>query len=110
MLVAGMIFQTIGLILFTRISPDGSYLGEVLVPSLLVAIGIGFAFVPVTIAAVAGVAPGEAGLASGLGQHLAPRRGSARAGHPRRAGDLAHGQRPASRASASGVAGARTPP
>jgi predicted MFS family arabinose efflux permease len=66
LLVAGMTAQAIGLILFTRISPGGSYLGEVLVPSLLVAIGIGFAFVPVTIAAVTGVAPGEAGLASGL--------------------------------------------
>jgi EmrB/QacA subfamily drug resistance transporter len=66
MLVAGMIAQTIGLILFTRLSPDGSYLGDVLVPSLFVAIGIGLAFVPVTIAAVAGVASSEAGLASGL--------------------------------------------
>jgi EmrB/QacA subfamily drug resistance transporter len=66
MLVAGMIFQTAGLIGFTRISAGGSYLGEVLVPSLLVAIGIGFAFVPVTIAAVAGVPSSEAGLASGL--------------------------------------------
>ncbi|MBV8998061.1 MAG: MFS transporter [Solirubrobacterales bacterium] len=66
MLVIGMAAQAVGLILFTRISPGGSYLGEVLVPSLLVAIGIGFAFVPVTIAAVTGVAPGEAGLASGL--------------------------------------------
>jgi predicted MFS family arabinose efflux permease len=66
MLVAGMTAQALGLILFTQISPGGSYLGEVLVPSLLVAIGIGLAFVPVTIAAVAGVAPEEAGLASGL--------------------------------------------
>src|SRR5204863_5277011 len=38
----------------------------VLAPSLLVSAGIGIAFVPVTITAVAGVAPGEAGLASGL--------------------------------------------
>ncbi len=37
-----------------------------LAPSLLVAIGIGLAFVPATISAVAGVAPTEAGLASGL--------------------------------------------
>jgi EmrB/QacA subfamily drug resistance transporter len=65
-LVTGMVAQTIGLILFTQLSPGGSYLGDVLVPSLLVAIGIGFSFVPVTIAAVSGVAPEEAGLASGL--------------------------------------------
>jgi MFS family permease len=66
MLVAGMIAQTVALILFTRISPGGTYLDDVLVPSLLVAIGIGLAFVPVTIAAVAGVDAHEAGLASGL--------------------------------------------
>jgi hypothetical protein len=66
MLVAGMVAQALGLILFTQIAPGGSYLGDVLAPSLLVAIGIGLAFVPVTIAAVAGVAPHEAGLASGL--------------------------------------------
>jgi EmrB/QacA subfamily drug resistance transporter len=66
MLVAGMTLQAIGLILFTHISPDGRYLSDVLVPSLLIAIGIGFSFVPVTIAGVAGVASEEAGLASGL--------------------------------------------
>jgi EmrB/QacA subfamily drug resistance transporter len=66
MLTTGMVALALGLLLFTRLSADGSYLTSVLIPSLLVAIGIGLAFVPVTIAAVAGVAPEEAGLASGL--------------------------------------------
>jgi EmrB/QacA subfamily drug resistance transporter len=66
MLVAGMVALTLGLALFTNVSATGSYLGSVLAPSLLVAIGIGLAFVPATISAVAGVAPQEAGLASGL--------------------------------------------
>jgi EmrB/QacA subfamily drug resistance transporter len=66
LLVIGMLFQTVGLILFTDIHAGGSYLGEVLAPSLLVAIGLGLAFVPATIAAVTGVAPPEAGLASGI--------------------------------------------
>ena len=35
-------------------------------PSILAALGLGFAFVPVTIAAVTGTEPHEAGLASGL--------------------------------------------
>ena len=35
-------------------------------PSLLAAIGLGLSFVPVTIAAVTGTKPHEAGLASGL--------------------------------------------
>jgi EmrB/QacA subfamily drug resistance transporter len=66
LLVTGMTLQAIGLVLFTQVSAHGSYLGDVLLPSLFVAAGIGIAFVPVTIAAVAGVQPGEAGLASGL--------------------------------------------
>ncbi len=66
LLVAGMLAQTVGLILFAGVSANGTYLGNILAPSLLVAIGIGFAFVPATISAVAGVAPQEAGLASGL--------------------------------------------
>ena len=41
-------------------------LADVLGPSLLAAIGLGFAFVPQTIAAVSGVRDHEAGLASGL--------------------------------------------
>jgi hypothetical protein len=65
-LIIGMLAETIGLFWFTGISAGGSYLGEVLVPSLFAAIGIGLSFVPATIAAVAGVASGEAGLASGL--------------------------------------------
>jgi MFS family permease len=66
MLIAGMSLQTIGLLLFTDISVGGTYLGNVLAPSVIVAVGMGMAFVPVTITAVAGVAPREAGLASGL--------------------------------------------
>ncbi len=66
MLVAGMVSLAIGLALFTGIAAGGSYLGDVLAPSLLVAIGIGLSFVPVTILAVQGVAAREAGLASGL--------------------------------------------
>jgi EmrB/QacA subfamily drug resistance transporter len=66
LLVAGMLLQALGLLLFTRVAVDGTYLGDMLAPSLLVAIGIGLAFVPATISAVAGVEPREAGLASGL--------------------------------------------
>ena len=66
LLVTGLTLQTIGLLLFGTIATHGTYLGDMLVPSLLVAMGIGLSFVPATIAAVAGVAPAEAGLASGL--------------------------------------------
>jgi EmrB/QacA subfamily drug resistance transporter len=66
LLVAGMVAMTLGLVLFARISAGGTYVGDMLFPSLLTAIGIGLSFVPATICAVAGVAPAEAGLASGL--------------------------------------------
>ncbi len=66
-LIAGMLFVTAGLVWFAQVSaPGGSYVGDVLFPSLLAAVGLGLAFVPTTIAAVTGIEPNEAGLASGL--------------------------------------------
>jgi MFS family permease len=48
------------------VSVGGGYVSDVLFPSLLAAVGLGFSFVAVTIAAVSGVQEREAGLASGL--------------------------------------------
>jgi len=65
-LVTGMVTLTAGLVYFTQVSVGGSYLGDLLPGFLLIAVGIGFAFVPISIAALAGIQPAEAGLASGL--------------------------------------------
>ena len=65
-LAVGMLLISAGLFWFGQISPDGSFLSDILGPSLLAAVGLGFAFVPQTIAAVSGVEEREAGLASGL--------------------------------------------
>jgi hypothetical protein len=65
-LVIGMTALSGGLLFFTQVSPDGSYLADLLPGFLLIAIGLGFSFVPISIAALAGVQPAEAGLASGL--------------------------------------------
>jgi EmrB/QacA subfamily drug resistance transporter len=65
-LAVGMLLISGGLFWFGQISPSGGFLADVLGPSLLAAVGLGFAFVPQTIAAVSGVADREAGLASGL--------------------------------------------
>jgi EmrB/QacA subfamily drug resistance transporter len=65
-LTVGMVTLTAGLLYFTQVSVGGSYLGDLLPGFLLVAIGIGFSFVPISIAALAGVHASEAGLASGL--------------------------------------------
>jgi EmrB/QacA subfamily drug resistance transporter len=65
-LLAGMAFIAGGLLWFSQVHTHGSYLADILGPSLLAGIGLGLSFVPVTIAAVAGVRERDAGLASGL--------------------------------------------
>jgi hypothetical protein len=65
-LTFGMLLLAGGLVYFTRISVDGSYFGDLFLGFLLIGVGLGFAFVPVSIAALAGVTGTEAGLASGL--------------------------------------------
>jgi EmrB/QacA subfamily drug resistance transporter len=65
-LIAGLGLVAIGLVWFAQVSPTGGYLSDVLFPSLVTAWGLGLAFVPVTIAALTGTRPDEAGLASGL--------------------------------------------
>jgi MFS family permease len=66
LLVAGMLAFAAGLWLLGQVPAHGSYAANVLPGSLLCAIGIGFAFVTGTIAAVSGVPARQAGLASGL--------------------------------------------
>ena len=65
-IAAGMGFLTAGLLYFTQISVGGSYVGDLLPGFLLIAVGLGFTFVPISIAALAGVQTSQAGLASGL--------------------------------------------
>src|SRR5919108_51966 len=65
-LVAGQGFMMAGLLYFTQVDVGGSYIGDLLPGFLLIAVGMGFSFVPISIAALAGVQPSEAGLASGL--------------------------------------------
>jgi EmrB/QacA subfamily drug resistance transporter len=64
---SGLTLMAAGMALFAAlITVNGSYAADVLAPGVLVAVGIGFAVVPSTIAATAGAKPHEAGLASGL--------------------------------------------
>jgi EmrB/QacA subfamily drug resistance transporter len=65
-LVAGMTFVAAGLVWFAQVSATGSFASDILGPSLLAAVGLGFSFVSVMIAAVSGVRDRDAGLASGL--------------------------------------------
>jgi EmrB/QacA subfamily drug resistance transporter len=65
-LAGGMLFVAAGLFWFSRISAHGSFVVDILGPSLLAATGLGFGFVTSTIAAVSGIKEHEQGLASGL--------------------------------------------
>jgi EmrB/QacA subfamily drug resistance transporter len=65
-LIIGMAFLTAGLAYFTQVSVGGSYTADLLPGFLVIAVGMGFSFVPISIAALAGIKPSEAGLASGL--------------------------------------------
>ena len=62
----GLVLMALGNLWFTQVSPDGSYAVDLLPGFFAIGIGLGFSFVPMSIAALAGVAPHEAGLASGL--------------------------------------------
>jgi EmrB/QacA subfamily drug resistance transporter len=62
----GLILLTAGMVWYAQIPVHGSYASDLLPGYLMVGVGIAFAFVPVTIAALAGVVEREAGLASGL--------------------------------------------
>jgi EmrB/QacA subfamily drug resistance transporter len=62
----GLALLTAAMVWYTQIPVDGSYVSDLLPGYLLVGVGIAFSFVPVTIAALAGVEEREAGLASGL--------------------------------------------
>jgi len=65
-LVVGMVMLTAGLLYFTQVSVGGSYVRDLMPGFLIIGVGIGFSFVPISIAALAGVKASEAGLASGL--------------------------------------------
>jgi EmrB/QacA subfamily drug resistance transporter len=65
-MVVGSTVVALGLAWQTFISPDSSYVGGVLGPMLVFGFGMGLNFVTLTLTAVSGVAPHEAGAASGL--------------------------------------------
>ncbi len=65
-LTIGMTLLGAGLLLFTQLRVNGTYMRDLFPGFMLIGFGLGFAFVPVSIAALAGVKPQEAGLASGL--------------------------------------------
>jgi MFS family permease len=65
-LSSGLLLTAGGAALYAQMPADGHYFWNVL-PALLVSgLGLGLSFVPVTIAGLTGIQPGDAGVASGL--------------------------------------------
>lgn len=65
-LVPGALLASVGLAWFAFISPDGGFLTDVLGPCIITGTGVGLVIAPIVAAATTGVAPHEAGMASGL--------------------------------------------
>jgi predicted MFS family arabinose efflux permease len=66
LMVTGLAISTLGLIGFTRLGADSSYLTHILGPELLVSFGLGLSFVPMNSTALWGVEDDSAGVASAL--------------------------------------------
>ncbi|MCU7820378.1 MFS transporter [Kitasatospora sp. DSM 101779] len=64
--VGALLTEAAGLLWLARVSAGGSYLADVLGPSVLVGLGLSIAFVQLTAFAVEGLPPQDAGLAGGL--------------------------------------------
>jgi MFS family permease len=66
LMTAGALLATIGLAWLTQVSVTSGYVDGLLAPMVVFALGMGLLFVPLTVVAVSGVPPHEAGAASSL--------------------------------------------
>jgi predicted MFS family arabinose efflux permease len=64
LMVVGLVLAAGGLLWFTDLGATSSYLAHVLPPEVLVSLGMGMAFVPMSSTALIGVDPSDAGVAS----------------------------------------------
>jgi hypothetical protein len=65
-MAVGLALITGGMLWYTQIPVDGSFVTDLLPGYLMVGVGMAFSFIPMSIAALGGVEPQQAGLASGL--------------------------------------------
>lgn len=70
LLLAGGMFTTAGMGWLSRLTADGGYVVDILGPSLLVAVGVGLIFMPLTALILSSVAPEDGGVASGALQTM----------------------------------------
>ena len=65
-LLVGPLLSGLGFLWLSRLSETPAYWTSMLLPSLVISIGLGMTFVPLTLMVLAGVAPQESGAASGM--------------------------------------------
>src|SRR5215831_6277905 len=65
-MLIGFVAFAVGIFLYTQIASDGSFAGDLLPGYITVGFALPFTFIPISVAALAGVQAHEAGLASGL--------------------------------------------
>jgi hypothetical protein len=65
-MMTGLTLAAGGLVWFTRLGVDSTYLGLVLPAEVMVSLGMGMTFVPMSSTALVGVDPKDAGVASAL--------------------------------------------
>ena len=66
LMAAGFLLAAAGLVVLSQVHADSSYLLHLLPAELMVSLGMGTAFVPLSSTALIGVDPGDAGVASAL--------------------------------------------
>ena len=66
MLIVGLLFMLVGMVVFTQVPVDGSYLAHILPAVAPLGIGLGLSFPALMTLAMSGASHDEAGLASGL--------------------------------------------
>src|SRR5512146_3593479 len=66
LLPVGLLLAAAGLVLYARLPVEGHYFWDLFPAFMLSGLGMAFAFIPMTIGALAGVRPADAGIASGL--------------------------------------------
>jgi EmrB/QacA subfamily drug resistance transporter len=62
----GTAMTAIGMLWLAQIQPDSTYIGGLLGPMVVFALGLGFTFMPLTLAAVSQIDESDAGIASGV--------------------------------------------
>jgi hypothetical protein len=66
LLITGLLLAATGMLWMSRLGIDSAYVSQIAAPLVILGFGMGMALAPLTTAGIAGVAPADAGAASGV--------------------------------------------